>query len=155
MNTDETAARLGELLANGDLPKLAYKPFEFDDWGTVRVLPKSDDGFTDHFCQVRWPWADDDEISRHRIEKTDPWGDSAKALCLAITALPALLAERTAMQAEIARLRGAMIGLRDDLLERAEWDDDAVKVVCAGNGAWCRFIEALEPEPKDKDNDNG
>jgi hypothetical protein len=33
-------------------------------------------------------------------------------------------------------------GLKQDLLNRAEWDDDA-KTVCAGAGAWLRFTTAL------------
>jgi hypothetical protein len=33
-------------------------------------------------------------------------------------------------------------GLKQDLLNRAEWDED-VKVVCAGAGAWFRFTTAL------------
>jgi hypothetical protein len=32
-------------------------------------------------------------------------------------------------------------GLKQDLLNRAEWDDDA-KTVCAGAGAWFRFTTA-------------
>ena len=41
-------------------------------------------------------------------------------------------------------LLAAAIALRDDLLNRAEWCPDAGKVVCAGNGAWWRFNEAIE-----------
>lgn len=41
-------------------------------------------------------------------------------------------------------LRDAALGLQKDLLERAEWCPDAGKVVCAGNGAWFRFCQALE-----------
>jgi len=41
-------------------------------------------------------------------------------------------------------LRDAAIALRDDLIERGTWDKDgAGKVVCAGNGVWVRFNEAL------------
>jgi hypothetical protein len=56
-----------------------------------------------------------------------------------------LAAEGQAQEAlaEVARLREAAIGLRDDLLERAEFCKDAGKVVCAGNGAWFRFNAAL------------
>lgn len=52
--------------------------------------------------------------------------------------------EAEALRAETARLRGAALGLRADLLNRAEWCPDAGKVVCAGNGAWQRFSAALE-----------
>jgi len=53
-----------------------------------------------------------------------------------------------ALEAEIARLRAAMISLRDDMLERAECGIDRVRgeqyrVVNAGNGAWVGFIEAI------------
>jgi hypothetical protein len=51
--------------------------------------------------------------------------------------MPSLLDELTA-------LRAASIAFRDDLLSRAEWDDDAVKVVCAGNSAWRNFNEAID-----------
>jgi hypothetical protein len=54
-----------------------------------------------------------------------------------MNAIPALLDELEA-------LRTASIALRDDLLNRAEWDDDAVKVVCAGNSAWRNFNEAID-----------
>lgn len=37
----------------------------------------------------------------------------------------------------------AAIGLRDDLLNRAKRDGE-VKTVCAGNGAWFRFNEAID-----------
>jgi hypothetical protein len=40
-------------------------------------------------------------------------------------------------------LHVAAKGLQADLLNRAEWRPDAGKVVCAGNGAWFRFCEAL------------
>ncbi len=43
---------------------------------------------------------------------------------------------------KVAALVEASEGLKQDLLNRAEWDDD-VKVVCAGAGAWFRFTEAL------------
>lgn len=42
----------------------------------------------------------------------------------------------------VAALVEASEGLKQDLLNRAEWDDDA-KVVCAGAGAWSRFTTAL------------
>jgi len=43
---------------------------------------------------------------------------------------------------KVAALVEASEGLKQDLLNRAEWDDDA-KAVCAGAGAWFRFTEAL------------
>ena len=43
---------------------------------------------------------------------------------------------------KMAALVEASEGLKQDLLNRAEWDDDA-KAVCAGSGAWFRFTEAL------------
>ena len=47
--------------------------------------------------------------------------------------------------ADHAGLVEAAIGLRDDMLERAEIGlRDAVKIVAAGNGAWFRFNEALD-----------
>jgi len=48
---------------------------------------------------------------------------------------------------EIEALTAASTALRDDLLSRAEWDKDAGKVVCAGNGVWLKFNEALEKQP--------
>ena len=42
----------------------------------------------------------------------------------------------------VAALVEASEGLKQDLLNRAEWDDDA-KTVCAGAGAWLRFTTAL------------
>lgn len=51
-------------------------------------------------------------------------------------------AEITNLRAERDALRGAAIGIRDDLLQRAEWDVDA-KLVCAGAGAWYRLNKAI------------
>lgn len=48
----------------------------------------------------------------------------------------------TQSDALVAALVEASEGLKQDLLNRAEWDDDA-KVVCAGAGAWFRFTTAL------------
>ena len=53
-----------------------------------------------------------------------------------------------ALEAEIARLRAAMISLRDDMLERAECGIDRIngeqyRGVNAGSGAWTGFVEAL------------
>jgi hypothetical protein len=45
----------------------------------------------------------------------------------------------------------AAIGLRDDLLMRAEFDDDATAVVCAGNGVWFRFNQAIDAMMAEKD----
>jgi len=42
----------------------------------------------------------------------------------------------------VAELVEAARGLKDDLLERAEWDGD-VRVICAGAGAWARFCNTL------------
>ena len=52
---------------------------------------------------------------------------------------------KPATDQEIARLRKIEKAARDlekDLIDRAEWDGD-VKTVCAGNGVWFRFQEAL------------
>lgn len=54
-----------------------------------------------------------------------------------------------ALEAEIVRLRAAMIALRDDMLERAECGIDRIsgeqyRIVNAGNGAWTGFIEAIK-----------
>ena len=48
----------------------------------------------------------------------------------------------TQSNALVAALVEASKGLKQDLLNRAEWDDDA-KTVCAGAGAWFRFTTAL------------
>ena len=48
----------------------------------------------------------------------------------------------TQTDALVAALVEASEGLKQDLLNRAEWDDDA-KTVCAGAGAWLRFTTAL------------
>lgn len=50
--------------------------------------------------------------------------------------------QSTQSDALVAALVEASEGLKQDLLNRAEWDDDA-KVVCAGAGAWPRFTTAL------------
>lgn len=44
----------------------------------------------------------------------------------------------------MTELLKAAKALKSDLLERAEWADDAVKVVAAGNGVWFRFCQAIE-----------
>lgn len=44
---------------------------------------------------------------------------------------------------DASALLKAAVDLRDDLLNRAEWDGDA-KVVVAGAGAWFRFNEAID-----------
>jgi hypothetical protein len=48
----------------------------------------------------------------------------------------------TQSDALVAELVEASEGLKQDLLNRAEWDDDA-KTVCAGAGAWLRFTAAI------------
>ena len=48
----------------------------------------------------------------------------------------------TQTDALVMALVEASEGLKQDLLNRAEWDDDA-KTVCAGAGAWFRFTTAL------------
>ena len=57
---------------------------------------------------------------------------------------PILAAFRQPIQSDALRdaLVEASERLKQDLLNRAEWDDD-VKVVCAGAGAWSRFTTAL------------
>lgn len=137
MTTDETAARLGEVLDPVD-----------QIWRTSPASLAIDPEALDR-------WREDARKNRgHDIASVN--NNTLRRLIGTIDTLSgmnaALLAKRTDMKAEIARLRAASIGLRDDLLERAEWDDDAVKVVCAGNGAWRRFNDALEHEPKDNDN---
>jgi hypothetical protein len=55
---------------------------------------------------------------------------------------PLYLSQPTQSDALVSALVEASEGLKQDLLNRAEWDED-VKVVCAGAGAWFRFVTAL------------
>ena len=50
--------------------------------------------------------------------------------------------EISRLREELATLREAAIALRDDLLDRAEWDN-GVQIVCAGNSVWTAFQRAL------------
>ena len=55
-----------------------------------------------------------------------------------------LIGRITALEAREAELVEAAEALKQDLLERAEWDrSEAVKIVAAGNGVWSRFCATL------------
>ena len=73
--------------------------------------------------------------------RNDGADDIAQTLDDAINEIEALR-QPTQTDALVAELVEASEGLKQDLLNRAEWDDDA-KTVCAGTGAWLRFTTAL------------
>ena len=73
--------------------------------------------------------------------RNDGADDIAQTLDDAINEIEALR-QPTQSDALVAALVEASEGLKQDLLNRAEWDDDA-KTVCAGAGAWLRFTTAL------------
>jgi hypothetical protein len=78
---------------------------------------------------------------REALEKVITSSNLEKAHEIAATTLEELR-QPTQSDALVAALVEASEGLKQDLLNRAEWDDDA-KVVCAGAGAWSRFTTAL------------
>ena len=62
----------------------AYRPREYDDWGTVRTA------FGAFVCQARFPYRDEAELGEHRANKTDPWKDAARLIAAAPEMLGAL-----------------------------------------------------------------
>lgn len=72
-----------------------------------------------------------------------------------IARLPDLETAYLELCARVQALEGAAIELRDDMLFRAEHKMDVIRgeqyrVVNAGNGAWTRFCEALQPPETDQ-----
>lgn len=88
------------------------------------------------FPQANYPWATG-------VEHTDSCPDAGwEGLCHK-TKEEAIAAWNTRIESGVvAELVEAARGLKDDLLERAEWDGD-VRVICAGAGAWARFCNTL------------
>jgi hypothetical protein len=111
----------------------AYRPEEYDDWGTVRgpKLP------TEHFpeglaaCLARFRdhrFLDEAALSEHRTARTDPWEANARlVVALRNEALPTLAAQA----AEIERLRGLLADEREENLWNAYNTGHE-----AGDGRW-------------------
>ena len=71
----------------------------------------------------------------------------------AFNANTALEARFAALTAQVERMRGAGVALRDDMLERARTGIDAIhgeeyRIVNAGRTAWADFCAAITEEPK-------
>lgn len=99
-----------------------------------------------------------DRAERAEMERDD-WRENFRSLDRAVAGDTGLSAMVVAAQAKLFKpraeraeamaenLAGAMMRLKDDMLERAELKIDAIgnrqKIVNCGNGAWIAFCQAL------------
>lgn len=112
------ADKLRALEAAATAGPWAYRPGEFDDWGTVKAPPHRPEGweydlsFT--LAQFRDPGAVDDEIlAQHREAKTGPWRGNAELTVYLRNAVPTILTQADRIAVLEAALREAQEALQD------------------------------------------
>lgn len=101
------AERLAEIIALLPPAPWAYRPNEYDDWGTVRGAP-DDEGRRWVITKVYCGNFTEDELNEHRHNKTDPVEAIARFIALCREAVPALLESHAAREREVVRLREAL-----------------------------------------------
>lgn len=94
-------ARVLGLLEDATPGEWQYRPWEHDDWGTVR----GEDGHI--VALARDSRAEDEEKAVHRAVGTDPYAANA----LLIAAAPALARDYAEALGEVERLRAVVAGL--------------------------------------------
>lgn len=96
--TDISTAAVERLLDGVTEGPWEYRPHELDDWGVVRA-----GAFV--LCQARDPaMMDDSQLAQCRADGSDPWSDNARFVAASRDLVPALLADRDRLAAEVARL---------------------------------------------------
>ena len=68
--------------ANRNLP-LAYRPEEYDDWGTIRFAP-DEEGRQRYALKVQLPTHDETVLNEHRTNGTDPCEELGRSVVTAI-----------------------------------------------------------------------
>ena len=76
--------------ANRNLP-LAYRPEEYDDWGTIRFAP-DEEGRQRYALKVQLPTHDETVLNEHRTNGTDPCEELGRSVVTAINNHAALVA---------------------------------------------------------------
>jgi len=68
--------------ANRNLP-LAYRPEEYDDWGTIRFAPDGE-GHQRYALKVQLPTHDETVLNEHRANHTDPCEEFGRSVVTAV-----------------------------------------------------------------------
>lgn len=94
----------------------AYRPQEHDDWGFIRTMIATEDGWHPVVARANDVSVHEDHDA-HRAAKTDPAEGNARLIVAAVNALPSLLTELEALRAE----RGRMVEAARNLLPYLRW----------------------------------
>lgn len=78
---------MGEATRN--LP-LSYRPDEYDDWGVIRFAPDGE-GRRWHALKVSLPTHDENILSQHRVNGTDPCEEFGRRIVTAVNCHAALI----------------------------------------------------------------
>jgi hypothetical protein len=101
----------------------SYRPYDHDDWGTVRG-PKHADDIGTPIASVRSPYANEKALHRHRVERTDPYERHGRHIARCSPAnIASLLDEIERLRADNARLTAGLEHAESVFLRYAEMHD--------------------------------